>query len=273
MRRAPLVCAGLLAVLTAALAGCGQGALQIRTGPPAGPSGGKPQAVWGKPTVPGKTKGLVLLIPGGGWTGVNPLGLQTEVATSVIFRRAGYETLSVDYRAGAQGVDDVNQFYEQARKRVGPKLPICAFGASAGGQIALMLAVRHPDLRCVVDLAGPTDLPAFSTQPGGKTGYQIAVKAFGTGGLATQSPINYVRSIKAKVLMVYAQNDPIVPVEQGKELAKKLSGSKLIVLPPGTAAFVHTGTGAPVSQSGVSATAKIAASQAEAQFLASSTLR
>jgi acetyl esterase/lipase len=212
-----------------------------------------------------------MLIPGGGWTGVNPLGLQTEVATSVIFRQAGYETLSVDYRAGAQGIEDVDRFYRQARRRVGRKLPICALGASAGAQVALMLAVRHPDLRCVVALAGPTDLPAFARQPGGQAGLRLAVKAFGTDGLAKQSPINYVSSIKAKLLLVYAQNDPIVPVAQGQEFARKDRSAKLIVLPPGTANFVHTGTGAPVSESGVSATAKAAANQAEAAFLAAST--
>ena len=48
-------------------------------------------------------------------------------------------------------------------------------GVSAGGHIALMLAVRNPDVACVMSLAGPTDLPALRTESNGLAAYQLAV--------------------------------------------------------------------------------------------------
>jgi acetyl esterase/lipase len=248
-----------------ALTACGGGTNVVVPGPL---SQGKPQAIWGQPQTGQAPRGLLILIPGGGWSGINKAALQGMVATSVVFTRVGYETMSVDYRAGAQGLEDVNRFYEQARKRVGSKLPICALGVSAGAQVAMMLAVRHPDLRCVIGLAGPTDLASLNKEGGSKAGYRLALQAFGQSGLAKQSPINYASTIKAKLLLAYAQNDPLVPPGQGRELATKLASAHVIVLPPGNAPFIHTGVGVPVSQSGVSATAKAALQVREAQFLA-----
>jgi pimeloyl-ACP methyl ester carboxylesterase len=111
---------------------------------------------------------------------------------------------------------------------------------SAGAHIALMLAVKYPDLACVVDLAGPTDLASLAHQPGGQPGYALSAKTFGVRRLTAYSPALHARSIRAKALLVYAQNDPIVPLAQGEELARALPGSRLIVLPPGPVFFVHS---------------------------------
>lgn len=208
-----------------------------------------------------------MLIHGGSWKGLDRGSFNATLATAPVFQNIGFETLTVDYRRGAQGIDDVNRLYRDARRRVGPQMPICAVGVSAGGHIALMLAARNGDLSCVIDLAGPTDLPAMKTEPNGATAYNIAVNAFGVGSLSRLSPTRYAKSIQAKLLLLYAKSDHLVPVAQGYDMARADPRAKLIVLPPGTAPFVHTGIGATIKDSGVDARAYAKARQQEVQFL------
>jgi acetyl esterase/lipase len=253
----------------AAVGGCGDSHVTDvpLNGKGAGGQEGSPKAVWGKPTTGERPIAVVMLIHGGGWAGLNPEALQITEASAPVFQRQGYETVTVDYRKGAQGIYDVQRFYKQARERFGPKMPICATGPSAGGHISLMLAVWNPDLRCVIDLSGPTDLTTLASQPNGAEGNRIAEEAFGGTRLFEKfSPALHADSICARVLMVFAQNDPIVPVAQGYELAKALPDARLIVLPPGDAPFVHAIPGAG-PHSGVDEAAKAQAAAEQAQFL------
>jgi acetyl esterase/lipase len=265
------VAAAAVAVL---LSGCGS-AITIRTttAPQTTTTtgGGLPPPVYGAPTNGRKPKALVMLIHGGGWTGINPAAFQSEVAIAPIFNALGFETMAIEYRKGALGVHDVQAAYVAARKRFGRKLPICAVGPSAGGHLALMLAVREPSLACVISEAGPSDLPALNSQQGGDGAYKLATAAFGNDSsvLAANSPALHASAIKAKIMLVYASNDPVVPVAQGEEMKHADRSAQLIVLPPGTATFVHTGVGASLADSGVSKAAKQAASAAEVRFLES----
>ncbi|MFL5829855.1 MAG: alpha/beta hydrolase family protein [Solirubrobacteraceae bacterium] len=225
------------------------------------------KVVWGRPGNDQSPKAVVMLIHGGSWKGIDPAAFKSTLAIATIFQNLGFETATVEYRRGAQGINDVQRLYRQVRHRVGAHTPICAVGTSAGGHIALMLAVRNPDLACVIDLAGPTNLPALRTDPGGTTGYQIALSAFGNGALTELSPALHAGSIRAKLMLIYAANDPLVPVAQGREMARADPRAKLIVLPPGTAPFVHTGVGAPVQRTGVDVGANMRAQADEVRFL------
>jgi acetyl esterase/lipase len=257
--------------VTGLLAGCGGGGSPSTTQQTNSVGGGvgQPVAVYAPPVGGKPPRALLMLIHGGGWSGLNPNALKVTEATAAIFRAFGFETVTVDYRRGAQGVADVEQMYRQARQRVG-SLPICALGASAGGHIALLLAEKFPDLRCAVDMAGPTELAALKSQ-GSLAGYQIAVHAFGAKALDAYSPALHAASIKARLLLVYADDDPLVPVAQGQAMKRAFPAAQLITLPPGPAPFVHTGVGAPAARTGVSQTAKHASSVAELRFLIAST--
>jgi acetyl esterase/lipase len=267
MRRAALL--GTAACVLA-LAGCGGEASQSTA--PTGPSGKPeppPRGVWGKPAGPNagkRPKAVVMLIHGGGWQGLNGRALATEVAIARVLRRLGYETLTIDYRRGAAGIADADRFYRQARHRFGPRFPICADGTSAGGHVALMLAVRHPDLTCAISLAGPTDLPALNQEHGGGTAYKLAEQAFGTDRLAEFSPALRARSIRARILLVVASNDPVVPLEQARRLRRVLPAVRVIVVPPGRrdGRFVH---------SRVDAAAAARAGQAQIAFLGAAVAR
>jgi acetyl esterase/lipase len=217
-------------VAALAWAGCG--------GPPDVDVGGDqsplPRVAWGEPA-DGKPTGVVMLLHGGGWQ-PSRSGYQTEKAFAPSLQAQGYATVVVGYSEGAEGFHEVQRIYSQARKRY-PGLPICAYGLSAGGHLALMLATREPDLTCVVDLAGPADLTSLNEQ-GGDEASRMAAEAFGEDELARWSPVRYADRIKAKVLMVLAEDDPVNPVEQGQELTQVLPSAELVVVPPGPAPAV-----------------------------------
>ncbi len=111
-----------------------------------------------------RPRAVVLSIHGGGWKGLDSASYRFQLQIAPLFQRLGYETLTFQYRGGAQGIEDAEAFYRYARRRVGPRFPICAVGESAGGHIALMLAAMNPDLACALDLAGPTDLVSLAKQ-------------------------------------------------------------------------------------------------------------
>jgi acetyl esterase/lipase len=223
--RAALVAATLSVAL--ALAGCGS------------ESGGGGQRVtkidgaqvtWGEPS--GDPVGVVLLVHGGGWQ-PSRSGYEEQKASAETLQGQGYATAAIAYDAGTKGFNQLVDLYEQARKRY-PGLPICASGISAGANLSLMLATREPQLRCVIALSAPTDLTTLAAQdPEGDEAYQAAVTAFGTGRLASFSPVRYADRIKAKVLLIAAESDPTVPAAQARELAQALPDAQLLVLPPG----------------------------------------
>lgn len=226
-----------MALIASVLAGCGGGGEKFDPRPSTGV---------GLPTgrfAGQQPKGLVVFVHEGSWTGPNPQAiapLRDQLAP--FWRSQGYATLVPEYRAGAKGLEDVTKAYDRARRRLGAAVPACGLGRSAGGQILLELAIARPELRCVVSLAGPTDLEA--TKEGGdlRPLNRIAVKAFGREDLAANSPALRASRIKAKVFQVFAENDRLVPPSQAEILEKALPGTRTTILPGDASGvpFVHS---------------------------------
>lgn len=259
MARTRLAAAVMVAV--AALAtGCGSSGPDSRARTTGPPPEQEPRSRWGAPAGPylgQPPRAIVMLLPGGAWTGIREARFEATLATASIYRRLGYATLTVEYRGGERGIDDVQRFYRNAAGRAGPRTPICAVGSSAGGHVALMVAVREAGLDCVVDLAGPTDLTTLV--PDAEPTHRAAVRAFGADTLAAVSPVRRTSSIRARLMIVCAVSDPLVPVEQCRRMAKRVPGTELVVLPPGDLRWVH---------STVDPSAKLAADRALFAFLA-----
>jgi acetyl esterase/lipase len=205
------------------------------------PGGTDPTYVWGEPAgfFDGRPpRAVLMMIHGGGWRGVDRAQLARAAQLGVRLQKLGYATMAVDYRAGALGLDDVARFYSEARRRVDAGTPICAFGESAGGNLALLLAQREPRLDCVIANVAPTDLPALvRSSPTGIA--RIATQAFGREGLKRFSPALHPESTDADVFLLYSENDPLVPPEQGELMERALTRSTLVVLGPGDAPFGH----------------------------------
>jgi acetyl esterase/lipase len=222
--RASLVAAALLMAL--AVIGCGGG-----NGVEINPPKSSAIAKWGNPAGNQDPKGVVMLLHGGGWQ-PSRAAFESELPTAQLLQQQGYATVVVGYDAGAQGFKEIEDVYSKARKRY-PDLGICVHGISAGANLGLMLAAREPDLSCVLAIAAPTDLPALKDQ-GGTEAYDLAKVAFGEDQLAKFSPIRYADQIKAKVLLLNGESDPIVPVEQARAFEQARPETEVDVIPNGS---------------------------------------
>jgi dipeptidyl aminopeptidase/acylaminoacyl peptidase len=200
----------------------------------AGPSGALPyEAVLGH-----HHRDTVLLLHGGGWE-VTGTGVTNEMAArNRRFARWGLRMVSADYARGAAGLQDVLAVYDAERWR-SPRGRICAYGASAGGHWALLLAIKRPSLDCVVSAAGPADLRlALRTDPRGILSKSVRA-AFGVL-LPRFDPWRYGRRLRAPTLLEYAENDRLVPPTQGAALLRTAPNATTVVLSAGTAPFVHS---------------------------------
>jgi acetyl esterase/lipase len=188
----------------------------------------------------GRPPKLVLIyVHGGGWSGFDPAFVNVYRRSGRGLRSIGYATATLDFSAGAAGIDDIQRAYRRIRRRAGAGTPVCALGDSSGGHAALLLAAREPGLDCVVALGAPTDLTDLGDAAQPDTIRDAAERAFGRDRLAQYSPLTHARSIRAKLMLVRVATDPLVGAEQARRLARAVPGTRVLVLPPGGAPFVH----------------------------------
>ncbi len=235
LRRSRPLAALALVLVSLVAAGCGDSD-QIDV-PPDGPI-----AKWDKPVgvFADHPRGVLILIHGGGWKGIDRTQFNATLQQTPIYNRYGYYTMTIDYRAGAEGLADLERFYKEARERVKDKLPICAVGSSAGGHLALMLATREPSLDCAVSIAGPTNLAGLAEQEGGEETTRIAAGAFGQENLRRLSPALQADNVKARLFVVGADNDPLMPVEQLDDIKEAVPSTQTVLLPAGDSPWVHS---------------------------------
>jgi acetyl esterase/lipase len=178
----------------------------------------------------------IIVIHGGGWAGVGNRTTASMRDRALYFNARGYETLNIDYRPGTASLHDVNAFYDMFRARLGARTPICAYGESAGGHLALMLAGDRPSLRCVIGLAAPTDLASLPP-----TALANAQHAFGLANLVAWSPALQEPPIAQPVLLANAVDDPVVPFDQAYEFWNhRPRGTIVFGLEPGSVGWVHS---------------------------------
>jgi acetyl esterase/lipase len=185
-------------------------------------------------------KGVMLVIHGGGWYRVGPPLVMTTRHFADDWRKRGWQTVNLSYGGCARSLDDVVTFHDLVREAF-PDIPMCALGESAGGQLALMLAVRRPDLDCVVAHAAPTDLPGLrDTAP---PTYEWAAAAFGTDQLEALSPVRHASEIGARVLLGAGAGDKLVPPGNAVAMESALADtySDLKLMDGGPVKYIHTG--------------------------------
>jgi dipeptidyl aminopeptidase/acylaminoacyl peptidase len=220
---------GAALLISLAAVGCGGTNVDINQN-----GGGHALVSWGKPAG-GNPKGVVILLHGGGWQPSRD-GYEAEMPTAAQLQQLGYATVVIGYDAGATGFQEIRRVYSQVRRRY-HGLPTCVHGFSAGGNLGLMLAAREPGINCVLGIAAPTDLTALRQQ-GGTEAHDLAARAFGEDQLSNWSPVHYAGQIKAKVLLIAAQDDPVVPIAQAREFAHALPRTQVDVIPAGSTPLV-----------------------------------
>jgi dienelactone hydrolase len=184
-------------------------------------------------------QGRMLMIHGGAWHGTNPDKVRQLRRRARFFARRGWLVWNVDYRPELEGLRDVRRWRDLLASRH-RRLPLCAYGASAGGHLALMLAARGDHLDCVISDGGPTDLTRV-----GPNLVDRVPEVFGNR-LAHYSPLHYARKAgrrfpgTKRILLGSARQDPKVPIAPIRDFASAMPRrASLFALRPGGVKFVH----------------------------------
>jgi acetyl esterase/lipase len=214
--------------------------------------------------------GVMMLFHGGGWATNGAGAVENLRGDADRWRARGWLTVNSTYRACGQAATDATTAYDSVRAIYGPTVPVCTFGQSAGGHLAMLVAIRRPGgVSCVINQAGPTDAASLLTQgayddaSGGtqtnlpKTVYNLMLAAFGEENLSGISPLQSVSPglTGARVLAVTSAHDTLVPYEQMTLLRDRIRAADLTAqvetmqLDAGDQPFTH----APVSQPALSA--------------------
>jgi acetyl esterase/lipase len=180
---------------------------------------------------PAKPVGTVLLMHKGGWAG--PDRAKQEAMMSFpgqAFVDLGWRTVSVDYEAGEAGLQSVKDAIGAELVQSGDQ-PLCLYGESAGGHLALLAAAQIPGVDCVIAFGAPTDFTAYSDAVHASgdiaaigTYESKVVGTFGEPGSATATwePAKVARMINADVLVARQADDAFIPWNQVTALRKAL---------------------------------------------------
>lgn len=153
-----------------------------------------------------EAKPTVVLLHGGGWA-VAEHGREVRVDADR-FERWGYKTVIVDYRPWRDALPDSLQAYD----RVARKTQACVYGESAGGQLALMIAVkRHP--ACVIAQGAPLNLVTLD-DPWVRPAAEITFSS-----LAAASPA--LLPFSAPTLLEHHPDDVCCPIKEARRLARR----------------------------------------------------
>ena len=208
----------------------------------------------------GQSRPLVVVVHGGGWRGGDRArfapGEALVAPRAQVLARRGFVVASVDYRVGPAGrfpaaASDVAAAVQWLRRharslRVDPTR-IALFGASAGGNLAALVAMqgrgrldREARVAAVVSWSGPMDLTRFDAELGGPARRPFVEQYLGCAPTscparyAASSPFNLVDATDPPMLVVNASRE-IVPLEQATLMARRLSAfhvpHQLLVVP------------------------------------------
>lgn len=234
---------GLLTVALALLTGCGSVARQpaANAGPSVLPSGAGHRFYEIYDAVP-PVRGTMLVIHGGGWADARGDARKTMAPISLTLRQAGWRVIDIAYTAGlktrvadidpAPMLRDVEAFYDQARRAYAG--PVCAYGESAGGHLAAMLAVKRPSLSCAVLAAPPLALAAMARDsiPAGRS---VVRMTFGTRPdvLRAWSPASLWNPAvnRTPVFLTSGSNDAVVTPAQLRAFAAADPAADAAVVP------------------------------------------
>jgi acetyl esterase/lipase len=197
------------------------------------------------PQTPAPTNGypLIISIHGGAWA-------YADRHNDLILRKLtqhGYALASIDYRVSGEAkypaqIDDTRQSVRWLVEHAGSlhldANKIVATGISAGGHLALLLALSQPPndhtIKAVCALYGPSDMVAM-LPPEKQNDTNNAIAALLGGSVSEKlalareaSPITYVSKDSVPVMLFHGEKDKLVPVAQSIALdaALKAAGAQ-----------------------------------------------
>lgn len=178
----------------------------------------------------------VLLIHGGGWVEGD---LSDFESLAPHFARRGIVAGAMNYRLGpehrwpAQLQDAHAALDRLLDTQVDPER-IAVWGHSAGGHLALMLALQRPELRCCVAMGAPSDLALLARHRPPSAQDDTLELVFDPDQLGPASPLAQCPERVPPLLLVHGTADHIVPVGHARALAAQWpQHTELLELPDG----------------------------------------
>lgn len=155
---------------------------------------------------------------------------------------AGFAAVTFDQRGHGESdgpmdgraIEDVAQVAALLRSATGdPAVPIALRGSSMGGYLAIV-AAKAADARAVVAICPASGEGLLRGLRAGRFGFAADIDAV-EAVLTSHELFAAVKSLTAPLLLLHAEGDEQVPVEQSRELAAyaRSPGSRLIALPGG----------------------------------------
>lgn len=194
-------------------------------------------------------RGTVILVHGGGWSGHDGKS-QNKLMTGPgnLFRDRGWRVVSIDYEEGTAGLQDVLDAAGAELARGTSDGPLCLYGESAGGHLALVAASRLRAIDCVISVGAPTDIALYQTEGPRSPDARVRIVAyqmnrfFGTSAQQTApwDLVSLAPSIHADVLLLQEDDDSMVPAVHAQRFQAARPTTQLVTLPAGEPADPST---------------------------------
>lgn len=197
----------------------------------------------------GRVRGTMIMIHGGGWVGHDARAQEHLMSRpGALFLQRGWRVVSIDYRAGAQGLQDVLDAGAAELARGTGEGPLCLYGESSGGHLALVAASRLRAVDCVIGLGAPTDLVHYQAEAGAGTEPRAKLVAgriaryFGTtpGELAPWDPVTLAPSIRADVVLLREGDDAVFSAAHAWRVQAARPTTQVVELPAGDPSDLST---------------------------------
>ena len=126
--------------------------------------------------------------------------------------------------------------------------PLCLYGESAGGHLALVAAARLRSIDCVIGVGTPTDLVNYRSEavpdaePRVKLVALRAARYFGTtpNELAPWDPVTLAPAIHADLLLLREGDDAVVSSAHARRVQAASPATQILELEPGDPADLST---------------------------------
>ena len=195
-----------------------------------------------KPVNAGATPPPLIILPHGGPWARDSWGFDSWVQMLV---RDGYAVLQMNYRgsggygkkwreaslkdwAGLPYSDTLDGLKWAVEQKHGDPARVCVVGGSFGGYLALSAAVRDSALlKCVVSVAGVSDLRELKSDSDFFTSYMIVREMIGSDSekLKADSPRLHAGGIGVPVLLVHGTDDWTVELDQSELMARAMQAA------------------------------------------------
>ncbi len=234
----------LVTVTAAAVLALLPGSAPAATGPAPAPVAAPISADPARPA-----RGTAILIHGGGWVGHDARAQRHLMQQpGALFLERGWRVVSIDYAEGARGLQDVLDAAGDELVRKSGDGPLCLYGESAGGHLAMIAASRLRAIDCVIGVGTPTDIVNYQAEavpnfePRVKLVALRTARYFGTSRveLGRWDPVTLAPSIRADILLLREGDDAVVSAAHAGRVQAARPTTQVVELEPGDPADLST---------------------------------